>query len=42
MIIPLPKLSSAWAMVPSGLEYTAFCSKPKARQSQSMVAGQSR
>jgi hypothetical protein len=41
MITPEPKLSSAWAMLPSGPGTTNRFSNPKARQSQAIAAGAS-
>ena len=41
MTMPGPRVSWAWAMVPSGLAKTALRAKPKTRQSQSMAAGAS-
>jgi hypothetical protein len=38
MIMPLPRVSSAWATLPPSAGTTIFRSKPKAWQSQSIAA----
>jgi hypothetical protein len=42
MITPVPKLISAWAIVPSGFGVANSCSNPKACWSQSIAPAASR